>query len=287
MKNLNTDKKLGILDWGIGGLGFYRLLKKSRPEVPVLYFSDAGATPYGKMEKSSLIHRIEKILSYMIAERCDRICIACHSASIAMPFIQNIGVPVTNVMQHTIQLLQNLPPSLILGGRGTILSGMYNLEGRNDLLRIAQPLSAFVESGDLDSKELIRQIKKIVSFPEGEKIKNIQNIVLACTHYVALSSQISAIVGLEYAIIDPVEFMLTWVEKNWNLQYSVRQNVLPDIFLTTGSRDSFIESSKVAFDLIVDPDSVIHVDEAVFASQDSSRNQQENSSFDNIANTLR
>ena len=46
--------KLGILDWGIGGVSIYKLIKEKRPDVPVIYFSDTGATPYGKMERREL-----------------------------------------------------------------------------------------------------------------------------------------------------------------------------------------------------------------------------------------
>jgi len=37
-----------ILDWGIGGMEFYRLFKENYPDVGVCYFSDASSLPYGK-----------------------------------------------------------------------------------------------------------------------------------------------------------------------------------------------------------------------------------------------
>jgi hypothetical protein len=36
-----------MVDWGVGGLGFYKELKK-RVDAPALYFSDNGFTPYGR-----------------------------------------------------------------------------------------------------------------------------------------------------------------------------------------------------------------------------------------------
>jgi len=282
IENLYSKKRFGILDWGVGGLGFYNLFKESHPKVPVLYFSDAGALPYGKMDQKDLTNRVQNILHFMVSAGCDKICIACHSASTVVPYIQKIGVPVTNIIDHTIRMLQNFPPSLILGGRGTILSGMYNLKNRNDILRIAQPLSAFVESGELESDKVKKQIKQIVYLDRGQKEIGIHNIILACTHYVALSAQISEIVGPEYHIIDPVEFMLKWVERNWPLEY----DSLPDIFFTTGSKESFLRSSKAAFGVNVHRNDVIHAGELVAPSLDSSRSQTKNNSPGNTAKNL-
>ena len=45
---------IGIMDWGIGGLTVYQAMRKRGLTTDVLYFSDSGTTPYGKLSKASL-----------------------------------------------------------------------------------------------------------------------------------------------------------------------------------------------------------------------------------------
>jgi len=49
---------LGIVDWGIGGIGLVRELDRRVPGLPVLYWSDAGAVPYGRMRSADLTARL-------------------------------------------------------------------------------------------------------------------------------------------------------------------------------------------------------------------------------------
>lgn len=49
--------KIGICDWGIGGLGVYKELRKRGSNADIVYFSDSGYTPYGKVPKDELHER--------------------------------------------------------------------------------------------------------------------------------------------------------------------------------------------------------------------------------------
>ena len=59
---------LGIIDWGIGGISVYKLIKQQRPEVSVVYFSDTGATPYGKMSRAELVARLNTVIDFLTAK---------------------------------------------------------------------------------------------------------------------------------------------------------------------------------------------------------------------------
>ena len=58
-------RKLGIIDWGIGGIGVYKLIKERRPEVSVVYFSDTGVMPYGKMSRAELAARLDAVIGFL------------------------------------------------------------------------------------------------------------------------------------------------------------------------------------------------------------------------------
>ena len=53
---------IGICDWGIGGLGFYKLLREHRSDVDVVYLGDQGEVPYGRVPKPLLAARMEAVL---------------------------------------------------------------------------------------------------------------------------------------------------------------------------------------------------------------------------------
>jgi glutamate racemase len=69
--------RLGVLDWGIGGMGFVQLFRKHAPGVPILYVSDTGATPYGRMTRGALATRVARVIDGMRAE--GGVVVACNA----------------------------------------------------------------------------------------------------------------------------------------------------------------------------------------------------------------
>jgi glutamate racemase len=57
---------LGMIDWGIGGISVYKLLKERLGDVPVVYLSDTGVTPYGKMARVELARRLDAVIGHLI-----------------------------------------------------------------------------------------------------------------------------------------------------------------------------------------------------------------------------
>ena len=77
--------------------------------------------------------------------------------------------------------------------------------------RIAQPLSARIEAGDVDSVGLEQDIEEIFA-----PIRKIKNILLACTHYPLINHKISEYTG-DTILLDPAEEMVNWVFSNWKI----------------------------------------------------------------------
>ena len=78
---------LGIIDWGIGGISVYKLIKERRPDVPVVYFSDTGVTPYGKMSRTELTRRLNSVIGFLKTKGVTHLVIGCNAASTAIPFL--------------------------------------------------------------------------------------------------------------------------------------------------------------------------------------------------------
>ncbi len=243
IKRRNPAPVLAVMDWGVGGLGFYRVFKKVYPRTPVLYLSDSGYTPYGKTSPRRLAARLSAILRFLEAAGVRRLVVACNAMSTILEgFRVNTMVAWTGVIQPAVEYVRNtgLRTIGVIGGRRTIASNAYRRglegEGRRVIQRQAQALSAFVEGGDIKSPAFREALDGILS-PLGE----VEALVLACTHYRAAEKPIRA--RVRAALIDPADATLDWVKANWRLPATAGR----DVFFTTGDRAATMAAARSMF----------------------------------------
>lgn len=240
----NRQAKLGILDWGIGGISIVKLLKER--DFPVLYFSDTGAVPYGRMSRTELVARLNSVIEFLKKNGATHIVIGCNAASTAIKFLDNTDVKIEGVIESAVDLAAKMKMKnlAVMGGRRTILSGIYRRKfaAKNIKIkqRIAQQLSALVESGDVSSDKLCEEVRKIL-----KPIKNSSHILLACTHYPAISEVLKQFVSPETKLINPASELIKKIEK-WNLNGEGN-----DIFYTTGDAEMMKTAAQNAFDFII------------------------------------
>jgi glutamate racemase len=249
---------IGVLDWGIGGLGFFKALRARHPDAPMVYWSDAGEVPYGKLAAPALAARVRELAERLARRGVDRLVIACNAASTVLP---RLGVPglagvvataagpvqVTGVIAHATRLAKRARPRAIgvIGGQCTIRCGVYRraLEapGRFVHQRVAQPLSARVEAGDLDSPALERELRAIL-----RPLRGVDALLLACTHYPVLAPRIAAHLP-DARLLDPADELARWVGARWVDGARTGR----DVFLTTGSPAAMAKAARAAFGLTV------------------------------------
>jgi glutamate racemase len=234
--------KLGIIDWGIGGVSIYQLIKEKLGDVPVTYFSDTGVTPYGKMSHRELVARLDVVIEYLKRRRVTHIAIGCNAASTAIDDLANHGIPVRGVIEPAIRLTAKINPSKLglIGGRRTVVSGVYRRglreRGIDVCQRIAQPLSGLIESGDTSSETLQTAAKQILS-----PLRDSSHILLACTHYPAITTILRQYVSTRTRFIDPVTEMVKIVRR-WNIGHGDG-----DEFITSGDVAAMKRAAKNAF----------------------------------------
>ena len=232
---------LGIVDWGIGGLGVYARVKQLS-DTPVMYFSDSGHTPFGQTPTKQLHDRLQRIFDHLAGLGATRIAIACNAASAAYADTDEVKGIITSGVKILQEYSETNNKIGLLAGRSTVYSRIYpNQLGprKFDLAqRVSQPLSAHVEAGRLDGKELHRDLKKIMA-----PLRKCDAILLACTHYPAISDQIAQYVGKDCEMLDPAYEMANWITKNW--RYS--SIGATDRVLTTGNPEDLQKYGKMAF----------------------------------------
>jgi glutamate racemase len=242
---------IGILDWGIGGIGLYQMIKRAHPSLAITYWSDAGFTPYGKLSAPALAARIRAVAISLRERGVTHLAIACNAASTVLPLGNDPKLPtISGVIEHGVRAANQWGRTAgkrsivaIVGGRRTILSGNYRREiQRSSHLtvkqRIAQPLSALIESGQLHSAIMTQTLTKIM-----RPIRDADALILACTHYPAIASQF-ALHAPNAKLIDPAQHMLRWIESHWPMTAARRGS---DTFLTTGDPQAMQRAALAAF----------------------------------------
>ncbi len=239
---MHNSPRLAILDWGIGGISVLQAIKAQLGTIPVLYFSDTGVTPYGKMSQRELVARLHCVIAFLQRQGATHLVIGCNAASTAIPFLKTADLPIEGVIESAVRLTAQMRPRrlAVIGGRRTVLSGVYRRAfaecGIQVAQRIAQPLSALIESGDVSSQELRAQCRKILA-----PIKHCSHLLLACTHYPAITSVLREFVAEGAVFINPAGALVTQINR-WQLPTSGS-----DVFLTTGGAAQMKQAAWRAF----------------------------------------
>ncbi|WP_163645861.1 glutamate racemase [Mycobacterium conspicuum] len=230
---MNTNPCLGVIDWGIGGLGLVQALDHAAPGLPVLYWSDAGATPYGRMRVDELTGRLSAVVDALAARGATEVVLACNAASTVVGRLGAAAIPVEGIIEYGVA---SVPEELtgrvgVVGGRRTIAAGHYRRglarRGRVVLSRVAQPLSAHIEAGRTGSSQFRKDLAHILA-----PLRRVDALVLACTHYPAARDWFAA--ALPHAVlIDPAERLASAIaERHPHARGSARLS--SRVFLTTG-----------------------------------------------------
>jgi len=258
----NQKNYLGILDWGIGGFGFFNAVKKKYPNIPILYFSDSGFIPYGKVNKIELHNRIKSILLRMKDLGAKQISVACHSASTVAKDILIEEVTVNTIYNSTGNYLTKVKSTNkaigLIGGIATIKSKMYSKFHDNLVEKPAQSLSAFIEQGEINSLAVHEAVIKVIQ--ELSITGEISSLVLACTHYPAISNIFQQYLS-NVEIVDPVNFMLLEMKnllKSLEKQEKSKSILKPkDVIFTTGDPSKLKKAAYKAFNINLDINDIV------------------------------
>lgn len=191
------NKKIGILDSGIGGTTVLNEIIKLLPKEDYVYYADSKNNPYGEKSPKEIYKIVENIVEFLLKEKdCKMIVIACNTATTRcmkklkekykdIPFVGTvpaIKVACDNSYKHTLVLAT---PSTIDSERTKELIEENRKENQEIILISCDGLANAIET---KNKEKMNDILENVK----EKTKNtpIDSIVLGCTHYPLIKDEI-------------------------------------------------------------------------------------------------
>lgn len=260
-----ANQPIGIFDSGIGGLTVARAITKLLPNEQIIYFGDTAHMPYGEKSAEAIKHYSIKIADFLKFKNCKMIVIACNTASAAAyrSVVKSTGMKdlVVNVIDPAVEYVvkNHFRQKVgVIATKRTISSNVYAkrieaLDPVSDVVQLATPLLApMIEEGFYNNK--ISQTI-INSYLSKSKLSKIDALILGCTHYPLIKTEIQKFYGKSVEIIDSSEIVAQQVkvvlERNLllnELQASRFTFGKKSQFFVSDFTQSFEETSKIFFD---------------------------------------
>lgn len=207
-----NENPIGMFDSGIGGITIYEEIHHLLPNESIIYLADSKNAPYGKKSKEEIIELSIKNTELLLEKGCKLIIVACNTASTNAVKVlrEKYNVPFIRI-QPAIKpaALQSKTKMVgVLATESTLSSDLFYetsqkfAQGVTVIEQKGNGIVSLIESGKMFSPEMDQLIKKYIS-PMLEK--NVDNLVLGCTHYPLLRSKIEEVAGEKVNIIDSGE----------------------------------------------------------------------------------
>jgi glutamate racemase len=211
MSGKNRNKRIGIFDSGFGGLHVLRYIKNALPQYDYAYLGDTARAPYGERSQETIYKFTKQAVDFLFRHGCGIVIIACNTASTeALRKIQDqygakkqvLGVLIP-AAEEAVRKTKNRKIGVIATSR-TVASGKFireiaKLDPKAKVFQQACPLLVpFIEAGEHNSPETEAALRRYLA---PLLRKNIDTLILGCTHYGILERKIRKIVGPNIKIV--------------------------------------------------------------------------------------
>lgn len=190
--------RAAVFDSGIGGLTVVKSLLENKLFQEIIYFGDTARVPYGVKDKNTIIRYSLEALEFFKNFDVDILIVACNSASAyALDELRaNTTIPVVGVIESGVQALVNKTQTkddniLVIGTKATINSNKYSNELDKLSFKNITSLQTglfvpLVEEGIFDGSIVDSTLEHYF-----KDLKNIDFVILGCTHFPLIEKKIS------------------------------------------------------------------------------------------------
>lgn len=246
---------IGMFDSGVGGLTVYKEIKKSLPHEKIIYLGDTKRFPYGSKTKETIIECTKKAIDFLISKGAKEVIIACGTAtSQALDAVKDMyDIPIIGIINDTVNYIKEKGYKNvgIIATRGTIQSKAWEkalkaeIGGINLKSRECPLLAPMAEEGWTNN-----EIARLTVNEYLKDFKDIEALVLGCTHYPLFSNIIKGIFPNADIINTGMPIATRLKANQYNLRSDDKDNIsikVEDEFYLTETSCNFI---KVANNLL-------------------------------------
>ncbi|MFA6160433.1 MAG: glutamate racemase [Parcubacteria group bacterium] len=256
MKSGSRKKFIGVFDSGFGGLHILKGIIKELPEYNYIYLGDTARNPYGNRSEDIIYKFTKQAVNFLFKNDCEIIILACNTVSCdALRRIQREYLPKKYPNKKVIGVLIPASEEAIektknnrvgfIATEGTVLSGAFEkelikLQPKSKIFKKACPLLVpIIEAGEQNSKATELVLEKYLSYFRN---KNIDTLILGCTHYGILEGKIKKIVGSEIKLISEAKIvpkkLKNYLERHKEIEMVLGKNKIVN-FYSTDLTDNF------------------------------------------------
>lgn len=228
------------------------------PDLQIIYFGDLARTPYGSKSSETIIEYSIDNTEFLLNHGAQAIIIACNSAaSVASEILrEKFDIPIFEVISPAVKRAVATTDSGnigVIGTRATIRSEIYDQQ----IKKMAPEINVFseacpllvplVEEGWVDTRETKMILRKYLA---PLKQKQIDTLVLGCTHYPLLKNLIQHRMGKnKIRLIDSsIEVALTlqtYLQENPDFQKNLHNDTTNKYFVSDITKVAIKTAEKI------------------------------------------
>lgn len=248
---------IGIFDSGVGGLTVAREIKRLLPQENLIYFGDTKHLPYGDKSQETIVGYVTKITKFLLEKNCKAIVIACNSATANalndVLEMVNSKIPVIDVINPvaekvSYEIHNNIG---VIATKATVNSGLYkkSIRKHNKYIKVdelATPLLVPAIEEGFKNHPITHAI--IYNYLSNKKLKNIETLILGCTHYPLLMDEIKQYYGNRVRVIDSPSIVANELRTILEKHRLLNNNTKPEYqFYVSDVTKNFLKISKKIF----------------------------------------
>ena len=205
-------RPLGVFDSGVGGLTVLAELRRRLPAESTIYLGDNARAPYGPRSADEVRTFTLESVAWLLAQEVKLLVLACNTATAqALPMVREVAaVPVLGVVRPgavAAAASTRTGHVGVIATSGTVASGAYPVAiGEADpalmVSQLACPqLVPMVEAGELDGPVAETTLSGYLADLFAMD-REIDTLLLGCTHYPLLRPLIERLAGPRVAVVD-------------------------------------------------------------------------------------
>lgn len=272
----NAPGPIGIFDSGYGGLTILNKIRVQLPQYDYIYLGDNARTPYGTRSFEIVYEFTLQAVKKLFSMGCHLVILACNTASAkALRTIQIKDLPqidpsrrVLGVIRPTVEAINDITVNKhigVLATTGTIKSGSYPMEIKKlyPEIKISEqdcPMWVpLVESNELNNEGTNFFVKKYVDLILN-KDKEIDTLVLGCTHYPLLIDNIKQHIPENIHLVAQGEYVAKSLE-NYLMRHPEMEEKCTknghSLFYTTEHEEKFARSATIFLNKEIEVEQII------------------------------
>ena len=208
-------KNIGFFDSGIGGISVLKNAIKLLENEVFIYFGDSKNAPYGNKTQNEIIELCTNICNFLIYENnCKAIVVACNTASsAAIKFLRDKyepNIPIIGIepaIKPAIEYVENNK----LNGKILVLATPFTINGDKFKKSLSLYKNFKIESVALEELAYMIEetldadiIYNYLNEKLGKYVKEVECVVLGCTHYNFIKDVFKNIFGDNVKIFDGI-----------------------------------------------------------------------------------